>query len=62
MTGFQYESTLSQRCMQTHQCDDLKRIEEKLDLILQRLNSYNAVKDFGIGVLANLVGNRIDGK
>lgn len=48
--------------MQTHQCDDLKRIEEKLDLILQRLNNYSAIKDFGIGVLANVVGNRIDGK
>lgn len=62
MTGFQYENTSSQRCMQTQLCDDLNRIEDKLDLIISRLNSMNGIKDFGISVLANLVGNSIDGR
>lgn len=47
--------------MPTHQCD-LQRIEDKLDFIIQKLNSYNALKDFGVGVLANIFGNRIDGR
>lgn len=47
--------------MQTHPCDDLKRIEDKLDVIINRLNSMNGIKGFGISVLANIVGNRIDG-
>lgn len=46
--------------MPTHQCD-LERIEKKLDLILDKLNSMNGIKDFGVNVLANIVGNRIDG-
>lgn len=47
--------------MQIHQCD-LKRIEDKLDLILNKLNGMDGIKGFGISVLANLVGNRIDGQ
>lgn len=46
--------------MPTHQCD-LERIEKKLDLILDKLNNMNGIKDFGVSVLANIVGNRIDG-
>lgn len=49
-----------ERCTQTRPCD-LERIEAKLDLILERLNNMNGIKDFGISVLANIVGNRIDG-
>lgn len=47
--------------MQIRPCD-LQRIEDKLDLVLQKLNSYSVIKDFGIGVLANVFGNRIDGR
>lgn len=60
MVGFTLENTSRVKCMQTHQCD-LKRIEDKLDLILDKLNNMNGIKDFGISVLANIVGNRIDG-
>lgn len=41
--------------------EKLKSIEDKLDLIIDRLNNMNGIKDFGISVLANIVGNRIDG-
>nr|DAY73326.1 MAG TPA: protein of unknown function (DUF4083) [Caudoviricetes sp.] len=40
----------------------MKRIEDKLDLILDKLNSMNGIKGFGVNVLANIVGNRIDGR
>lgn len=62
MVGFKLENTSSQKCMQILQCDDFKRIEDKLDLIINRLNNMNGIKDFGISVLANIVGNRIDGR
>lgn len=55
------ENTSKVKCTQILPCD-LHRIENKLDLVLQKLNSYSAIKDFGIGVLANIVGNRIDGR
>lgn len=60
MVGFKLENTSSIKCTQIRQCD-LQRIEDKLDLILERLNGMNGIKDFGISVLANIVGNRIDG-
>lgn len=58
--GFTLENTSKERCTQIHQCD-LQRIEDKLDLILDKLNGMNGIKDFGISVLANVFGNRIDG-
>lgn len=61
MVGFTLESISKERCTQIHQCD-LKRIEDKLDLILNKLNGMDGIKGFGISVLANLVGNRIDGR
>lgn len=60
MPGFISESISKEKCTQTRQCD-LQRIENKLDLILDRLNNMNGIKDFGISVLANIFGNRIDG-
>lgn len=58
--GFALENTSRIKCTQIHPCD-LERIESKLDLILERLNGMNGIKDFGISVLANIVGNRFDG-
>lgn len=60
MEGFRLESISRAKCIQIRQCD-LDRIEAKLDLILERLNGMNGIKDFGIGLLANIIGNRIDG-
>lgn len=61
--GFTSGSISSTRCTTTRLCNgDLERIEAKLDLILKKLGGINGIKDFGIGVLANIVGNRIDGK
>lgn len=61
MVGFTLGNTLKAKCMPIHQCD-LERIEKKLDLILDKLNSMNGIKDFRVNVLANIVGNRIDGR
>lgn len=60
MEGFKSGSISKERCTLIRQCD-LDRIEAKLDLILEKLNGMNGIKDFGISVLANIVGNRIDG-
>ena len=60
MVGFTLESISKEKCTQIRQCD-LQRIEDKLDLILEKLNGMNGIKDFGVNILANIVGNRIDG-
>lgn len=53
MDGDLYKQELEER---------IKAIEAKLDLIIQKLSTDNTAKDFGIGLLANLLGNRIDGR
>lgn len=40
----------------------LDRIDEKLDMIIRRLEDLDGVKGFGVSLLANVVGNMLDGK
>lgn len=37
-------------------------IERKIDKILDKLDDMNGVKGFGVSLLANVVGNVLDGK
>lgn len=52
--------------MTTALCDDyaqrLDRIEEKLDLLIQKIGDLDGIKGFGVNLLANVVGNMLDGK
>lgn len=45
-----------------HNEDRLDAIDKKLDLIISLIKDGNGLKGFGINVLANVVGNMIDGK
>lgn len=40
----------------------LDRIEDKLDAIIERLGNLDGAKGFGVSLLANVVGNMLDGK
>ena len=63
MVGFVYESISRTRCMTIHRCsvDDL---DKKLDIIITMLGNGNKTlwKGFGLDILANIVGNAIDGQ
>ena len=43
------------RCTTTRLCE----IEDKLDRILEKLDSMNGVRAFGTDILANVIGNVI---
>lgn len=60
MVGFTLENTSRTRCTQIHPCDDLKRIEEKLDYIIDKLESMDGIKGFGVNLAANIIGNMLD--
>lgn len=47
--------------MMTPQCLNCA-INEKLDLIIEMLKDANGVKGFGMNLLANVIGNMVDGK
>lgn len=59
-------SISSTRCMTTAPCDDIARrldgIEEKLDLLIQKIGDLDGIKGFGVNLLANVLGNMLDGK
>lgn len=59
-------SISSTRCMTTAPCDDIAQrlysIEEKLDSLIQRVGDLDGIKGFGVNLLANVVGNMLDGK
>lgn len=59
-------SISSTRCMTTARCDDIAQrldsIEEKLDSLIQRVGDLDGIKGFGVNLLANVVGNMLDGK
>lgn len=40
----------------------LEEIESKLDRVIEMLKNANGIRGFGLNVLANLVGNAVDGK
>ena len=52
--------------MTTAPCDDIARrldgIEEKLDLLIQKIGDLDGIKGFGVNLLANVLGNMLDGK
>ena len=50
-----FVTTFDTRCMIIRLCE----VEEKLDLILEKLDSMNGVKAFGTDILANVIGNVI---
>lgn len=49
------EITFDIRCMIIRLCE----IEDKLDRILEKLDSMNGARAFGTDVLANVIGNVI---
>lgn len=45
----------------TLQCCNCE-INKKLDLIIEMLKDANGAKSFGMNLLANVIGNMVDGK
>lgn len=39
----------------------LEEIESKLDRIIEMLESANGIKGFSLNLLANIIGNAVDG-
>lgn len=59
MVGFKSENTSSQKCTQIQPCD-LKRIEDKLDYIIKKIEDMDGLKGFGVNLAANIIGNVLD--
>lgn len=56
-----FANTSNTKCTQTLPCDDLKRIEEKLDYIIEKLKNMDGIRGFGVNLAANIIGNMFDG-